>query len=55
MSRLESRLSGEEHTLGQAWRGTPSITVLRKQRQVDFDEFEANLVYIVSSRPAKVT
>lgn len=29
--------------------------MLRKQRQVDFYEFHANLIYIVSSKTAKVT
>jgi hypothetical protein len=31
------------------------ILGLRKQRQVDFCEFEANLVYRASSRTAKAT
>jgi hypothetical protein len=34
---------------------TPLILSLGRQRQVDFCEFEANLVYIVSSQTARVT
>ena len=32
------------------WWGAPLIPALGRQRQVDFCEFEANLVYRVSSR-----
>ena len=31
------------------------IPALRKQRQADICEFEASLVYTVSSRPARAT
>lgn len=34
------------------WQHTPLISALRKQRQFDLCEFEANLVYKVSSRTA---
>lgn len=41
---------------GWEWQHTPLISVLlRRQRQVDLSEFEANLVYTVSSRPARVS
>lgn len=33
------------------WRPTPLKPALKRQRQVNFCEFEANLVYIVSFRP----
>ena len=33
----------------------PLIPTLGRQRQVDFCEFEASMVYIVSSRPARAT
>lgn len=33
----------------------PLVPALRKQRQVDLCEFEASLVYKVSSRTAKAT
>lgn len=32
---------------------TPLITVLWRQRQRDFLEFEVNLVYVVNSKPDK--
>lgn len=32
----------------------PLIPALRRQRRVDFCEFEASLLYIASSRPARV-
>jgi hypothetical protein len=35
--------------------GTPIITALRRQRQVDLCEFKVRLVYIESSRPARTT
>jgi hypothetical protein len=41
--------------LCQAWWNMPLISGLRMQRQVDFYEFKARLVYIVSSKPAKAT
>ena len=33
--------------------GTPLLTALKRQREVDLHEFKANLVYRVSSRVAK--
>jgi hypothetical protein len=33
------------------WYPTPLISVLRKQRQAGFCEFEASLVYTVSGQP----
>jgi hypothetical protein len=35
------------------WWCTPLTPVLGRQRQVDLCEFEANLVYVVSSRTAR--
>lgn len=40
---------------GQLWWGTPLILARRRQRQEDFSEFRASLIYIVSSRPARIT
>ena len=37
------------------WWCIPLIAVLRRQRHVDLCEFEAILVYIVSSRTARAT
>ena len=37
------------------WQHTPLIPALGRQRQVDFCEFKANLVYKASSRTAMVT
>lgn len=33
----------------------PLIPAYRELKQLDFYEFEANLAYIVSSRPARAT
>lgn len=35
--------------------GPGLIPMLRRQRQVDFSEFQASLIYTASSRPDKVT
>lgn len=43
-----------KHLTGQWW-WTHLIPALRRQRQVDLYEFEANLVYRASSRTAKTT
>jgi hypothetical protein len=37
------------------WWPMPLISALRRQRQVDLIEFEASLVYRVSSRTARAT
>ena len=39
----------------ELWWHTPLIPALRRQRQVDFYEFKASLVYRVSSRIARRT
>jgi hypothetical protein len=36
-------------------RCTPFISALGRQRKAELCEFKANLIYIVSSRPARVT
>ena len=35
--------------------GHPFMSVLRRQRQADLYEYEANLFYLGSSRPVKAT
>ena len=59
---LEQMSAGESITFkiakkekGQVWRGTPLTPALRRQRQAALTEFEANLVYLASSRPARAT
>ena len=42
--------SSKNWNIPRTWRPTPSIPALRRQKQVDFYEFKASLVYKESSR-----
>jgi hypothetical protein len=43
------------HNLAEQWWRTPLIPALEKQRQANFSEIEASLVYRASSRTARAT
>lgn len=45
----------EKHGEGETWWYIPLIPALVRQRQMGLYEFEASLVYLISSRPARKT
>ena len=51
--QLHSKVWQSRVTACRAWRHTPLIPALRRQRQANLCEFEASLVYKVSSRTAR--
>ena len=52
---LDLKLLLIEKIISWVWCRTPVIPALGRQKQMDLCEFEASLVYIVSSRTAKAT
>jgi len=53
--KITAKATQKRKHLGQAWWCTPLIPALRRQRHTDLYEFEASLIYIVSSRTVRTT